>query len=639
MLPPSEPARLGVTQATADAPAASQDTTTNLDAQTVETDRRVSESTTIHNGAAEAASGRETSALLSRQRTDGAGLPAPSAADAPQSQAQPRSPAEDQEPPIEELVNAAVIHLDKPIEQMPVISPPELKLIGRCVTFRGNTTISGETCSFYYEGLVGTINKETVMLIHVYRYTEEDFQVLKLERQQASAGNDSLKSSASECAGATLSNGLGSSLNCTRGGTAREEMEANLNDGALDSTRNSIVAQSMQKPNCDDLDFDHGSVHVTEHQEMPYLLSALKETNAEATSRMRNRMRQQKGTMGPIPYVTFSRSRIHRVEFGVDPHSSFYSIFRDPTKQHWDMQYLRMFVRRYIIHTSQGNNPRRVPLRAFITTRCNCPNLDNDLLLRTTREELAHLIKIDRDARRIKKRKEQIRRNVLRSYRAPNGLFRQTGVLFLTHLPQQTLTVAAMEITVTLVLLLYMLMIIMTAEPNVMGIYFTKIHSYVFSTVMLAVLATACTSLHAVRMSLPLRDGIYLLGLRLFFSLAVIACSAVTMIAAGAQTGYERFFAFLDSDFIRPRLCGFYSSHRCSGIDIPCTSIYAEMRFCRCFGFIFDSYPCQTLLITYVQRGLIPILCLSVMLFAIAFFDGYLHLRLFHIAHLLQRRW
>ncbi|KAG5468352.1 hypothetical protein LSCM1_02332 [Leishmania martiniquensis] len=635
MLRASDSVRLGMIQAAAELTAASQSTRRDANAQTVEANHGLfGGPPPHHHGATEAASGTTASASASTQNTGGM---ASAAADAQPSQAQAQSAEDDEEQPIEELVNTTVIHLDKPIEHIPAISPPELKLIGRCVTFKGDTTIAGETCSFYYEGLVGTINKETVMLIHVRRYTEEDFQVHKLERKHASAVNDSLKSSTSEGTGAVSSSGLDGMPYAARG-AAREEIEANDAGNALGNLRASTAARSAQMPNGDDLDFDHESIPFTEHQEKPDPSSEVAETHAEATSRMRSRMRQQKGTMGPIPYVTFSRSHIHHVEFGVDPQSSFYSIFQDPTRHNFDMQCLRMFVRRYIIHTSQGNNPRCVPLRAFITTRCKCPNLDNDLLVRTTREELAHLIKIDRDVRRTKKRKEQIRRNVLRSYRAPNGLFRRTGVLFLTHLPQQTLTVASMEIMVTLVLLLYTLMTILTAEPNVIGVYLTKIYSYVFATVVVGLVATACTSLHALRMVLPLHDGIYLVGLRVFFTVAVIVCSVVTMIAAGAQTSYERFFTFLDNELIRPRLCAFYSSHRCSGIEVPCTSIYAERRFCACHNIRYDNYPCQVLMITYVQRGLIPILCLSFILFTTALFDGYMHLRLFHIAHLLQRR-
>lgn len=566
------------------------------------------------------------------QRTHSVVVAAPSAPD-------PQQPEELPELSIEEVVNRTVIHLEKPIEHMPVISPPELKLIGRCVTFKGDTTINGETCSFFYEGLIGTINKETVMLIHVHRYTEEDFQLHKLECRHALGAVDNLKSSQQGVAVTRSNSGVEGGSSRGHGGTAREEIEANFNNDDLSCARNPIVPESIQKSqDNDNFDFDPSSFSVTDHQEKPALLNSLGETHAEEATRVRNRMQQQKGTMGPIPYVTFSRSHIHRVEFGVDPPSSFYSIFRDPTKAHFDMQCLRMFVRRYIIHTSQGNNPRCVPLRAFITSRCNCPDLENDLLERTTREELAHLIKIDRDVKRVKKKKEQNRRNALRAYRAPHGLFRLTGILFLTHLPQQTLSIAVMEMIVTLVLLIYMLTTILTAEPNIVGIYFAKIYPYVFCTVIISVLATTCTSLHAVRMSLPIRDGIFVASLRALFTLSATACFTMAMIIVGGRASYEQLLSFVESDAIAPRLCGFYSAQRCSGITIPCTSIYAEKKLCSCPHMEYDSYPCQSILIAYVQRGLIPMVCLAFILFATFFFDGYLHLRLFHIAHLLEGR-
>ncbi|AYU82649.1 hypothetical protein LdCL_340037100 [Leishmania donovani] len=635
MLPATDSIRMGVIQADAGAPTAAQQTDWSFSAQLDEAGRHVNRVASFDDHGTSAVSLNDASASAFVQRARGVGVAAPSAPD-------PQQPEEVQELPIEEVVNSTVIHLDKPIEHMPLISPPELKLVGRCVTFKGDTTINGETRSFFYEGLIGTINKETVMLIHVHRYTEEDFQLHKLERRHAFRADENLKSSQqgvavapSNCAVEGISSG-------GHGGTAREEIEANYSNDNLNCVRNPVVAESIQKPKDDDdnfdFDFDHHSISVTEHQEMPALLNALGETHAEEATRVRNRMQQQKGTMGPIPYVTFSRSHIHRVEFGVDPQSSFYSIFRDPTKEYFDMQCLRMFVRRYIIHTSQGNNPRCVPLRAFITSRCNCPDLDNDLLERTTREELAHLIKIDRDVKRVKKKKEQNRRNALRAYRAPQGLFRLTGILFLTHLPQQTLSIAVMEMIVTLVLLIYMLTTILTAELNIVGIYFAKVYPYIFCTVIVSVLATACTSLHAIRMSLPIRDGIFVASMRAFFTLSATACSTMAMIIIGGHASYERLLSFVESDVMAPRLCGFYSAQRCSGITIPCTSIYADKRLCNCFHMQYDSYPCQSIMIAYVQRGLIPMVCLAFILFATFFFDGYLHLRLFHIAHLLEGR-
>lgn len=579
------------------------------------------------------ATGTTSATAAQDPMTNAAASSEPSTTGAPAAQSSPsQQPEEEQEPPIEELVSKAIIHADRPIEYLPSISPPELKLIGRCVTFNGDTSIDGEIRSFYYEGLVATINKETVMLIHVHRYTEEDFQVHKLERRQAAvASNDVLKATPSgeqEVVGAAVTasapgvQGLGRSA-----ATTREELEA------MQQSRRGAAGDAHE------FDFDQQGVSVTEHHEAPELLNELGETHAEATTRVRNRMRKQTGSMGPIPYVTFSRSHIHRVEFGVDLRSSFYSIFHDPTKMHFDMQCLRMFVRRYIIHTSQGNNPRRVPLRAFITCRCNCPDLDDELLVRTTREELAHLIKIDRDVRRMKKKKGQSRRTVLRAYRAPNGIFRLTGVLYLTHLPRQTLTIAVMEMFVTLVVLAFMVSTFLTSEPSVVVPYLFKMSSYIFATVIISVLATTCTALHSIRMKLPVREGYLLVGLRGFFTMGAIACSTMLMIVAGEQAGYERFRRFTDRELGTDQLCHFYDTQRCSGIDTPCTYPGADPRFCACRAdFEYTPYACQTIMLAYMQRGLIPLVCLTFMMFVVYLFDVYLHLRLFHIAHLLERR-
>ncbi|KAI5687864.1 hypothetical protein MNV84_06205 [Leishmania braziliensis] len=100
-------------------------------------------------------------------------------------------------------------------------------------------------------------------------------------------------------------------------------------------------------------------------------------------------------SIGPIPYVTFLRKSIHNVAFGRDPRSSFYSLFKDPARHTRDMQVLRMFVRRYLVHTSQGNNPRQVLLYAFLSVRCAWPDVDRELVNRVALEELPTLLKAD----------------------------------------------------------------------------------------------------------------------------------------------------------------------------------------------------------------------------------------------------
>lgn len=573
------------------------------------------------------------------------------ARDGPQDAASPSQPAdqrpeEDKEVPIEDVVNKAIIHANKPIENLPLIAPPELKLIGRCVTFKGDTTVDGETRSFFYEGLVATINKETVMLIHVHRYTEEDFQLHKLQLRHSNNGNgggDIEKGTEQEPreggggSGGGHTSGADNGLNMDPEPPAatREEREASR-------YATTTTGGAASRANGNDFDFDHLSNGAGMQQmEEPQLLNDLGETHAEATTRVRNRMRGHQGSMGPIPYVTFSRSHIHRVEFGVDPRSSFYSIFQDPTKLYFDMQCLRMFVRRYLIHTSQGNNPRLVPLRAFVTCRCNCPNLDHELLVQTTREELAHLIKIDRDVRRAKKKKDQGRRNALRTYRAPNGLFRLTGVLYLTHLPRQTFTIGAMEMIVMLFVLAYEIVTGMSTEMSVVAPYVVRIYPYVFATIVVGLMATGCTLLHSVRMSLPLASQLYLIVIRGLFTFGAVACSIMTMIVAGEMANLNRWIRFYERELPQEQLCYFYGAYHCSGIFESCVTAFNSSE-CQCALYTtpddFFSPTCDAQLVMFIQRTTIPLVCMSFVVFVTYLFDGYLHLRLFHIARLLERR-
>lgn len=559
---------------------------------------------------------------------------------------------------IEDVVSKCVIHSHRPFENMPSISPPELKIIGRCVTFRGDTTINNETRTMHYEGLVGTINKDTVMLVHVHRFTEEDYELHRLEQREDEPPADDLKKAP---AGATATGEAMEAVAATGTVDGSAPAMAVVVDSSSGGGATTAPSGGTRRPppreHDDGLTFDSGCVSpavgpsgavspAPTGAAAAAAAAAAGETHGTTTARVRHRLAA--GTAGPVPFMTFSRNRIHNVEFSKDPKSSFYSLFRDPSRHDFDMQCLRMFVRRFIVHTAQGNNPRNIPLRAFVTTRCNCRELDNDLLLSVAREELAHLVKAHRDMVRARKKTDRSRRNILRAYRAPPGLFRDTGILYLTRIPRQTLIVAALEMLVTAVIALVAAIGFNSAEPQVVAPYLNRAVPYVVACVVVSAMGAFFTGVHSIRMSIPLGRQLTLVVIRGILVVLSIAACLMIMIVLGESFTLPFVRQYIHSSSVRQdSLCMYYHTYSCSGFESSCFGTEEvdgtyENALCQCpftnFNRSMFEEPCKIFIMSAIERLLIPLVCLALMLFLVFFSDLYLFCKMFHVAQLLSQR-
>lgn len=241
-------------------------------------------------------------------------------------------PFTEREVTIQDALTNCIIYTSRPIENIPIIQTPELASLGRCVTLEADTTIHDKVISYIYEGLISMITPECLCLIYCSRFTKEEFSL----RVRVNNKHDE---------------------------NAFAHME---NDGDGGAVLNS-------------------SVSTVDHQFG---------TSFRMNDDDRRKIHEE-GSVGPLPYVTFPRRKIHNVHFSTNPPSTFYSLFLYPHKRQFDLQCLRMFVRRYLVHTSQGNNPTNIPLRAFIVCRCNCPDIDDELLKSVAEEELENMMMIN----------------------------------------------------------------------------------------------------------------------------------------------------------------------------------------------------------------------------------------------------
>ncbi|EPY35106.1 hypothetical protein STCU_01247 [Strigomonas culicis] len=379
-------------------------------------------------------------------------------------------------------------HMDRPFEDLPPLVSPEMKIIGRCVRFSGETMLRGEVTTMFYEGLVNTITKNNVTLMHVFRYTEEDFNAKKAYEEKEKAKPSAAATEPAD--GAVRQDAAGAEA----GGSDPTRLQVRTSADPMNQARRH--AKKRVEPMPQDTIFLSGTTagntpaattassredleervagreptyesEACESPSMPTFLlpygSEALHSDAYATmdDSARNKLRGHDGTIGPLPYITFQRFHIHDVQFGNDPRSQFYSLFSCPERKFFDMQCLRMFVRRYIVHTSQNNNPRQVSLRRFIVSRCNCPSVEDALLVSIAQEELLHLVKADREMR--KKTEPQPSRAV-REYRAPAGLFWNTGILYITRIPVHTFLVGGLECAMVCALIVYSVVTFQTCD-------------------------------------------------------------------------------------------------------------------------------------------------------------------------------
>ncbi|ESL05787.1 hypothetical protein TRSC58_06551 [Trypanosoma rangeli SC58] len=341
-------------------------------------------------------------------------------------------------------------------------------------------------------------------------------------------------------------------------------------------------------------------------------------------------------TMGPVPYMTFSRRRIHDVVFGQDPPWSFYSIFQDPSRNFFDMQCLRMFVRRYLVHTSQRNNPHNINLRPFIEWRCSYKGIDDELLFSIAKQELTYLIKTEREIAKAAERSVISRRNLLNAYESSHRLFRSTGVLFLTRIPAQTFSLAVLEMFVALLLLAFSVYSFTTAPSLVIYGY---VKEYTFSVTfasIVSLVASGMTASHSLRMRLPLTFSIYT-ALRLVATTLAIALDTMTLVMIGGAVTYSRILGYLYGVAQESaELCYYYLLHNCTGFGETCgpddSSVLCMQSLCPSNR----SSSCTQLLTSTFTRTFIPFIVISMVLIVLFLIDHFLHYHLLKTSRLLM---
>ncbi|KAG5471955.1 hypothetical protein CUR178_02620 [Leishmania enriettii] len=579
--------------------------------------------------------------------------------------------------PIERLVSRIIVHEERPIENLPVMAAPELKLTGRCVSLCVKQAINGgASASYYYTGLVAMVAASTVTLMQVNRYTSADFKAYKsreqrlvksrpvvLDLRDSDSSTQRLRrvgarsaymthvvpeSDTAETSPAQAGNSFCGGLS-VHGYSADGEVGVGEDGGlagtadssrlcALDAAGSLAPAVPLRAVTVQ----DPAMVLQQEQENLSVLVGLSTEECLEASSPTRpakglRSFRAVDGSCGPIPYVTFLRKSIHEVEFGRDPRSSFYSLFQDPAKHIGDMQYLRMFVRRYLVHTSEGNNPRQVPLYAYLSARCAWPNIDRELVKELVQEELVGLLKTDRAIEKEKKRsriREQQRVQAVRQYRAPSGLFSSTGILYLTSIPQSSFLAAAFIIVLTIAFAVYLSVMLSTTRDNLI---MTLVQSFVavFAAAIIVWGVTGIASiLHAIVVHLPLRRNIVRMGFHMLLSVGALGCCIMCiMIALGKMSNrviYEHMVNHQPYE-----LCAFYERYNCSGFFVGCgyNNESFDSNLCStCPGVNNSKNGCYLAIWGRIQLTVLPLLVFTIFIMIAVLYALFLIFKLLMVA-------
>ncbi|KAK7201938.1 hypothetical protein NESM_000261400 [Novymonas esmeraldas] len=574
---------------------------------------------------------------------------------------------------IDAILARVRLHVHSPMENLPALYAKELRSVGQCVAFTFPTTVNGVRQRMYYTGLVCFVTKTTMQLTHVNRYTEHDYtHFVQREAELLSAMSDGRGSTEgqSQPSCSVGESPLPLSLPMPNTVTARTRARHTLSR----SQRAAAAAappppslpgspetpgliwhpedvQSQTPPPGDVVDphatprraitaleLEAGSTFFAGDQRATEVDTALPfpDEHGDASHlpdtehpRRRNRMSAFTGSVGAVPYVTFLRKNARNVVFVRDPTRTFYSLFQDPAKQIADMQHLRMFVRRYLAHTCMGNNPDQTPLSDYIASRCAYPNPDAALLQQVAAEEMAQLLKVDRDVHREKCRRAYMQRRGLSEDGAPTGLFAHTGELFFTGLPQHTFLVGMLTLLFVLIFAAYFgLALGVMADTITTELMMNKL-VYMVGTLVVSTGAACIAVIHSLQMHIPLRRYLCPFIVRAVTSCGAMGCGIMCGVTLLDTMVGETIVQTMTTNVAPTSLCYYYLNQGCSGYYYACPDLSFGSLLCPCgFFFPYSTTQCQSSINQSARTIFIPLIAFS---FAVAAIFAYLQLLLFSV--------
>jgi hypothetical protein len=293
-----------------------------------------------------------------------------------------------------------------------------------------------------------------------------------------------------------------------------------------------------------------------------------------------------------------------------------------------------MFVRRFLIHTSQGNNTQRLSLVEFLKSRLTWESPDVALLQATVEEELADLQRVDEEITvrsEQQQRQQQEREQAQRQGGAgagASGAARQ-GRLYATGIPTRTSYIAIFQIAAAVACLLYSASVFTTAEKLLVSNFIRSALTYAVVAGVALLLAGGSTGYHAFRVTAPLKRAP--LVVRLFFTtVAAILVAYGLYLVSKTMLGYvevdgTKLAAFFTSEVkSNPTdVCDYFTKFGCSGFSYTCTT--ADAYQCPTCPSYPSSATCEQSLQTKIKSSLTAVFIILVA-GAVGLFGDYLML-------------
>jgi hypothetical protein len=352
---------------------------------------------------------------------------------------------------------------------------------------------------------------------------------------------------------------------------------------------------------------------------------------------------------GRLPYATFPRRKLRNVKFETDypllaasrsqEIEPFLDAARSPAWFPHDAQKVRMFVRRYIVHTAQNNNDQQVSLITFLHSRISLPegSMDAVILQTYVAEELADLATVD---------DEMVAHSTQGSHlsRQHDDGAQTAGVPTAAVTPPlidaNTLTLhttytAVGEFTCGIGLLLYSASVFTTEDVELVRGFLRQALSFCIAAGLVFVAASVCTaiSIAGVRRS-PM--NIVKCGARMFTTLGAMGVGAattaslvrfmfLTMKFAGTRF-YDEYIDALAED--HSQVCELFRSYSCSGWATLClanvTSADCPTPHCPSNFTVVCEHPVAE----DIRHTLLPLLVMALAGALFALLDGIMFMRL-----------
>lgn len=321
----------------------------------------------------------------------------------------------------DQLVLPCVLDITRPFENLPEIKVKALSCIGCCVALYSTGLLEdGKLVEFVFKGYVFSLTSDGLCLFQCRRYLKEVFveeerkkkasrkncfSLLKIPSFRGRGRNNStsfrpdeqeLHVSFPETTGRTTGSRAGSPEVRERDSLVVDGSHALQTHPELQIEYENFHSLRANSSN-ETFSFKRLRVPVGENSRMPsrsplaYCPRGQKEEVQEHLKKL--------VCLGPFPFATFSRKEIHKIFFTEPENDGNYPspLFSCSENRMRDMNYLRMFVRRYLVYSSLGRNPSQISLKAYASRLLSCPSIDEVLLQKVAKEELEYLLTVDKE--------------------------------------------------------------------------------------------------------------------------------------------------------------------------------------------------------------------------------------------------